>query len=671
MYDGLAHPLEDPASIESSLVRQSQFEDGDEVLQPMQRRLHKGKTKKQHDAVDDDDVNHGNDDDAVESPAEATLEHEQEIEFLENKQKADDALQKKKAKKLRKREKRMHELYADPGIASETVHGLMIDAGSTGSRMHVFEWEPRILRSDAEVDQAVSGNKFSFPGTESRWTDRLRPGLASFASIQDDAELQAAIMEYLDPLVGFAKTILHSKVKQQPEYPIFLRATAGMRMLDATDRSRIMNAVRQVFHNKTFCPFYFVDEQARVLSGEEEAIFDWTGVNFLLGDLINESHGSGAVVEPRLTHGALDLGGASTQIGFYEPNEDIMANLFKLQIGQGKHWNLYAHSFLFYGINEAIDRFHANLIGNKTAAQRLVNGVTNPCLAVGGQTQVRTQIHLSESGVESWMTMKNTSSTGTGDYYHATLKNDEADVDRCFQLAKDLLHLEKNDWCNFAHKGDCSFAGIYQPTLPVQGTGNFGEFVAFSNYFHIWNFLQLPERATIAELEQATRFVCSLSYAELVAYNDGNLNGGVTDDELNTYCFRSAYAYELLRSGYRFRNNDTIRVTDVINGQKVGWALGAMLYEINLMPWKYNLKHLPTVDVQEVGKMNFESTAGYVLGVIILFTIMSVLCILRGHSNRQQYLSLPSNGEDEETPLCKKPHRQETKNYDTESSGSP
>ena len=217
----------------------------------------------------------------------------------------------------------------------------MIDAGSTGSRMHVYEWEPRILSNQNEVELAVSGQKLSFPGTESRWTDRLRPGLASFASIQDDDALKQAIADYLEPLMKFAKTVLDSKQEQFGEYPIFLRATAGMRILPPHDRARVIGAVRDLFaHNKTFCPFAFVNEQARVMSGEEEAIYDWTGVNFLMGDLIEASRGEGTVLEPRMTHGALDLGGASTQIGFYEPHEDIMSNLFKLQIGQAKHWNL-------------------------------------------------------------------------------------------------------------------------------------------------------------------------------------------------------------------------------------------------------------------------------------------------------------------------------------------
>ena len=42
--------------------------------------------------------------------------------------------------------------------------------------MHVYEFQRRILEGQKEIDAAVSGKKFSYPGTESRWTDRLMPG---------------------------------------------------------------------------------------------------------------------------------------------------------------------------------------------------------------------------------------------------------------------------------------------------------------------------------------------------------------------------------------------------------------------------------------------------------------------------------------------------------------
>ena len=352
----MKHPLEDQDSWEWHVKRSQES------------------SLKNGDASEPDDVPMMMDEDA--GPQHRNLrkhhKHYNDATYMENKREKDFWKQYEKeeraSKQLRDAEKalrkqRLNDLYAHPGIAPATVHGLMIDAGSTGSRMHVYEWEPRTLETKQEITAAVSGELLSFPGTDTRWTDRLRPGLDTFADVQDEAALDEAVREYLKPLFDFAKSVLHTKQEDFGSYPVYLRATAGMRILNADDRSRIMDSVRRVMKDTSFNPFLFHDEFARTLSGEEEAIYDWAGVNFLLGDLVEQSRGAGLVTDPKKTHGALDLGGGSTQISFYEPKEDIMANLFKLQIGQAKHWNLYAHSFLFYGMNEGTTR-KLQTIGN-------------------------------------------------------------------------------------------------------------------------------------------------------------------------------------------------------------------------------------------------------------------------------------------------------------------
>ena len=435
------------------------------------------------------------------------LAEKRENEFLEQQRAEQQAKQEKYRKKHEAREA---ELLRDSGIQEETNHGMMIDAGSGGSRLHLFEWEPRVLHNPREVDAAVSGKKLTYPGTDTRWTDRLSPGLSDFATLPDD-ELQDAVSAYLAPFIDFAATILSSKEEHFARFPIFLRATAGMRVIEQSDRFRVMAAVRNFFNNETANPFQFVDEQARVISGEEEAIYGWTGINFAMGNLVEESEGSGTVLNPRLTYGALDMGGASTQISFYEPNGDIMSNLFKLQIGQGKHWNLYAHSFLHYGINEAKDRLEARLINDKDATARLSEGVYNPCLPGGAEKTVRTDIYFDSNGYETWNHTAADDAAPDG-FRQALIKNTNkgGDGNACMALAKDMLHKSQNEWCNYSHRGDCSFAGVYQPDLPQQSQ-NFGEFLAFSNFYHVWDFLNLPMRSSLADLKNQTLYACSLS----------------------------------------------------------------------------------------------------------------------------------------------------------------
>lgn len=404
----------------------------------------------------------------------------------------------------------------------------------------------------------------------------------------------------------------------------------------------MLGAVRELFTNKTFCPFYFEDEFARILSGEEEAIFGWTGINFAMGNLLPESEGAGTVINPKLTYGALDMGGASTQISFYEPNEDIMANLFKIQIGQAKHWNLYAHSFLYYGINEARDRFYAQLLHSKDDQTRLVQGVHNPCLPGGSQKEVRLNIHIDQDGSETWEAKGHVGTVCTNGFYNAVLKNDEStgDFDACLGFAKNALHLESNKWCEFAHKGECAFNGVAMSDLPTQ-SDSFGEFLAFSNYYHVWEFLGLPERASMRQLRNATDNLCSMSKQEVFEFNQKTAR--YEDTEVEDYCFRSAYAFSLLHHGYGFGMDEHVTATSILNGQKVSWALGAMLYEINTFPWEFvgSKQRLDRHIVSDEKGLRDIPHITFLLAVVVGMMI-STLCSLvrRRNRNRQQYKAL-------------------------------
>ncbi|KAG5177862.1 nucleoside phosphatase GDA1/CD39, partial [Tribonema minus] len=216
---------------------------------------------------------------------------------------------------------------------SAVAHGMIIDAGSGGSRLHVFRWGSR------QFDSAPP--PISYPFSNNDWCNRLRPGISSYADHPQD------VGQSLKPLVDFAKTILKDHEEDWHKYPIYLRATAGMRQLEPTKRVAVLDAIRDYLGGPE-CPFHFEYHYVRVLAGEEEGVYGWAAVNFLRGDLLPSSDGAGTAASAS-TVGALDMGGASTQISFFRPDQDIMSNLFKLQIGSQKHWNVYTHSFLGFG----------------------------------------------------------------------------------------------------------------------------------------------------------------------------------------------------------------------------------------------------------------------------------------------------------------------------------
>lgn len=84
-------------------------------------------------------------------------------------------------------------------------------------------------------------------------------------------------------------------------------------------------------------------------SGDEEGSFGWLTANYLLGTF-DISPGD----TPKPSIGALDLGGASTQITF-QPSSDILAGYFPIYLGlkEEVQYDLYSHSFLRFGQDQA------------------------------------------------------------------------------------------------------------------------------------------------------------------------------------------------------------------------------------------------------------------------------------------------------------------------------
>lgn len=80
-----------------------------------------------------------------------------------------------------------------------------------------------------------------------------------------------------------------------------------------------------------------------------------------------------------------------------------------------------------------------------------------------------------------------------------------------------------------------------------------------------------------------------MSFSDALLYFERN-NLNVVDKNLANmapdYCFLVTYTYMLLVEGYGIPSNTSITVLSEVNGHAVGWALGAILYEINSMPWR-------------------------------------------------------------------------------------
>ena len=164
----------------------------------------------------------------------------------------------------------------------------MIDAGSSGCRAHVY----RYGRLDGP-----SGPLYIIPQHDSK---KVKPGLSSFASNPTDAGVS------LQGLIDFMK-------EQVPEVewtttPIWLKATAGLRMLSKTESTSILESVRGFLGDTTKSPFLFRPLHARIISGNEEGGFGWIAFNYLK-KIIGPKKQSGL-----LPYAVVEMGGASSQV---------------------------------------------------------------------------------------------------------------------------------------------------------------------------------------------------------------------------------------------------------------------------------------------------------------------------------------------------------------------
>ena len=226
------------------------------------------------------------------------------------------------------------------------------------------------------------------PENDQEYTERIRPGISNFLVRKFGEEASPAVKhshntktnftdivdipllkDHFSYLISFAKKHLHQYRNVWSSFPIFVRATGGVRVLSPSNRTVLMDNIRSLLHNKSFCPFHFQHDSVRVLSGEEEAVFAWAAVNYLhdllpdaakgTQELENNEH---EIKTPlKNTFGTIDLGATSSQIAFYVPSQDISSGLFKLQLGTFQSWNLYAKSFLQFGYDTARLRHLRNL----------------------------------------------------------------------------------------------------------------------------------------------------------------------------------------------------------------------------------------------------------------------------------------------------------------------
>lgn len=200
-------------------------------------------------------------------------------------------------------------------IPPRAKYSIVIDAGSTGSRIFVFELKKEGPKQKGMLKEKKTGGIHT--------------------AIKDLSKLSL----FLDPLINFVKKELKDQLF---ETPVYFRATGGMRSLQPAEQQRVSQAIESFLKNAGFNSV-----SVEVISGAYEGIYAWIAANYALKKLDNNTKSE--------TYGIIDMGGVSAQITF-APLETPKEHGYQLELGKNT-FDLYSYSYDELGVYSALKTF--------------------------------------------------------------------------------------------------------------------------------------------------------------------------------------------------------------------------------------------------------------------------------------------------------------------------
>lgn len=462
-------------------------------------------------------------------------------------------------------------------------YGLVFDAGSSGTRVYVYKWD------DAKHARA-HGNKEELRRlpevkTKKKWNKKVKPGISTYGDRPED------VGEHLEELVEFAQDIVpKSEVENTP---VFLLATAGMRLLPDDQRASVLRYTCSYFREHTKFQLPDCDLHVQVIPGETEGLYGWIAANYLLGGFDapeKHNHDKG-----HHTYGFLDMGGASAQIAF-APNatetkkhaNDLKLLRLRTVEGTQMEYRVFVTTWLGFGANEARRRYVTRLMEASPDAHEL----PDPCLPVG--------IKVNKTGEEimpgsSDLQGKEPYILGTGDFA------------QCLKSTYPLLEKEKE--CT---DQPCLLNGQHTPAIDF----DVNHFVGVSEYWHttheIFAMAHKDKAYDFETYQKQVKEFCSRSWKDIEKDVAKEVWGHKVDAKtVEEVCFKASWLINMLhegigvprvgieagKNGAHNKTNamaekakdrgfiDSFQAVDKIDGTEVSWTLGKIvLYASSQMP---------------------------------------------------------------------------------------
>ncbi|XP_047128102.1 ectonucleoside triphosphate diphosphohydrolase 7 [Hydra vulgaris] len=434
---------------------------------------------------------------------------------------------------------------------SKFHYAVVIDCGSSGSRVYIYYWPPH---TGDKQELLNIKQMLDFDGNPVRM--KIKPGISSYADNPSNAS------HSLKPLLLFAMDhIPHNKYL---ETPLYILATAGMRLLPESKREAILENLRE--NIPTMSHFHFVESQLEVISGKQEGIYLWIATNYILGRF-DHSHDVSTTPSSTVSHlirkqtmGTIEIGGASLQIAYeISQNASIPPELGStINLGCDIHdtvhrYQIYVTTFLGYGTDSAWKTYVQKLFEDNVNTIRAHETVLDPCLPkelVDEQIVNNTKFKI----------------TGTGEF------------SRC----KNLLASNIEQSSAVCKKSPCSLDGVYQTPIDYQHV----EFYGFAEFWYSSNdVLNVGGKYSYDSLQNAAQRFCDTRWSLHKRHYAMGLYPKADDSRFRYQCFKSAWVLSVLHHGLKFPHDfNGLTTAQMIDGKEVQWTLGAILYRTRFMP---------------------------------------------------------------------------------------
>lgn len=461
---------------------------------------------------------------------------------------------------------------------AQDKYGVILDAGSSGTRLYIYKWEnPAFTRKHGSSDSLLRVPEIK---TKKKWTKKVKPGISSFHDKPKDVG-----SEYLAPL--FRHALKEIPKEDVPHTPLFLLATAGMRLLPETERKQLLDQICTYARNTTAFLLPDCDLHIQVIPGETEGLYGWIAANYLLGSFDDPTFQGDVKHDAHHTYGFLDMGGASAQIAFAPNSTEAKRHADDLKLlrlrrldGVDMEYRVFVTTWLGFGVNEARKRYVERL--GEESSGGSTKELLDPCLPRGLRETLAGEEIMDVSKFKDMVQV-----VGTGNF--------TACEEKTYPL------LDKDKPCENV---PCLLNGIHVPAIDFDTN----RFVGVSEYWHTTHAIfedQYTEKGyDFATYRKRVKEFCEQDWASFGKSVSKWKWGKKVDQEMvKRICFKASWIINVLHEGIGIprrrieastisSHNKTTAVidaakkkgfvepfepVDVIDDVEVSWTLGRMV----------------------------------------------------------------------------------------------